>query len=165
VRTAADYYGQEPYPGGCFCGAPDVRVCAAGTDNEITQINWGTTYDVKVTVRNLGDTDAVGSLVRLKYTLPHTAPNAWVAAEDASDQPLEQTVTVDAMDQREVVFHWRPESSEIPAPAGATHFCLLAEVDHTLDPLTFPAPTSGGGAWATNIKGTNNVALRNLHIQ
>ena len=166
VRTADDDYGQEPYPGGCFCGAPDVRVCAAGTDNETTQINWGTTYDVKVTVRNLGDSDAVGTLVRLKYTLPHTAPNAWVAAEDASDLALEQTVTVDAMDQLEVVFHWRPESSEIPAPAGATHFCLLAEIDHPLDPLVFAAPVGGGGnAWSTNIKGTNNVALRNLHIQ
>jgi hypothetical protein len=39
-------------------------------------------------------------------------------------------------------------------------------VDHVNDPLAYSAPSTGGGnAWATNIKGTNNVALRNLHIQ
>ena len=70
------------------------------------------------------------------------------------------------MDSVELVFHWRPEATEISAPAGATHFCLLAEVDHVNDPLVFAAPSGGGGsAWTTNIKGTNNVALRNLHIQ
>jgi subtilisin family serine protease len=165
VRTADDDYGEEPYPGGCFCGAPDIRVFQAGTNNETTQINWGTTYDVRVTVRNLGDTDAVGANVRLKYTLPHAAPNDWFEAEDASNNKLTDTVTVPAMDDIEVLFNWRPEAAEIGAPAGQTHFCLLAEVDHTADPLIYPAPTLGGSAWSTNIKSTNNVALRNLHIQ
>lgn len=165
VRTADDDYGQQPYPGECFCGAPDIRVCQAGTDNEITQLNWGTTYDVKVTVRNLGDSDAVGTTVRLKYTTPHTAPNTWFEAEDAGNNKLVQTVTVNAMNQREVLFNWRPEAAELNAPTGQTHFCLLAEVDHIADPLVYPAPTSGGSAWATNIKGCNNVALHNLHIQ
>lgn len=166
VRTAADDYGEEPYIGDCFCGAPDIRVCHAGTNNATTQISWGTTYDVKVTVHNLGDSDAVGTTVRLKYTLPHTAPSAWVDAEDPSDHKLERTLTVDAMSQEEVVFHWCPESAELTAPAGQTHYCLLAEVDHPADVLAFAAPSSGGGsAWSTNIKGTNNVALRNLHIQ
>jgi len=166
VRTADDDYGEEPYIGGCYWGAPDIRVCQAGTANEITHINWGTTYDVRVTVRNLGDADAVGANVRLKYALPHTAPNTWFEAEDASNTKLVSTVTVPAMDALEVVFHWRPEVSELNAPAGTTHFCLLAEVDHALDQLVYPAPTTAGGnAWSTNIKGTNNVALQNLHIQ
>jgi hypothetical protein len=166
IRTAHDDYGQEPYTGECFCGAPDIRICQAGTNNEITQLTWGTTYDVKVTVRNLGDSNAVGTTIRLKYTSPHAAPNSWFEAEDASNNKLLQTVTVNAMDQREVLFHWRPESSELNAPAGQTHFCLLAEVNHAVDPVIFPAPTAAGGsAWATNIRGTNNVALRNLHIQ
>lgn len=166
IRTAHDDYGQEPYTGECFCGAPDIRVCQAGTNNEITQLTWGTTYDVKVTVRNLGDSNAVGTVVRLKYTTPHTAPSSWFEAEDAANNKLSQTVTVNAMDQEELIFHWRPQAAELSAPAGQTHFCLLAEVDHAADPLTFPAPTAAGGsAWATNIKGTNNVALRNLHIQ
>lgn len=167
VRTADDDYGEEPYPGGCFCHAPDVRVFQQGTNNETTQINWGTTYDVRVTVRNLGEQDAVNTTVSLKYALPHTAPNTWADAEDASNNKLEDTtVTVPAMDSRVVTFSWRPEAAELNAPAGTTHFCLLAEVDHVNDPLAYSAPAGGGGnAWSTNIKGTNNVALRNLHIQ
>jgi len=166
VRTADDDYGLEPYPGGCFCGSPDIRVFQAGTNNQITQLNWGTTYDVKVTVRNLGDSNAVGTTVRLKYTLPWAAPNDWHAAEDASDNALEATVDVPALGQVEVPFSWRPQAAEIGAPAADTHFCLLAELNHALDPLVYSAPAAGGGsAWSTNIKGTNNVALRNLHIQ
>ncbi len=167
VRTANDDYGVEPYPGGCFCHAPDVRVFQAGTNNETTHITWGTTYDVKVRVRNLGEQNAVNTTVRLKYALPHTAPNTWTDAEDASNSKLENTtVTVPAMNSIEVTFSWRPEAAELSAPAGTTHFCLLAEVDHVNDPLTYSAAgTAGGAAWTTNIKGTNNVALRNLHIQ
>jgi subtilisin family serine protease len=167
LRTADDDYGEEPYPGGCFCHAPDIRVFQAGTNNETTQIHWGSTYDVRVTVRNLGDQDAVNTTLRLKYTLPHAAPNNWVAAEDAANNALENTaVNVPAMDSVQVVFHWRPEAVELNAPAGTTHFCLLAELDHINDPLIYSAPGVGGGsAWSTNIKGTNNVALRNLHIE
>jgi len=167
VRTADDDYGEEPYPGGCLCHAPDVRVFQHGTNNETTNITWGTTYDVRVTVRNLGEQDAVNTTVRLKYTLPHTAPNAWFHAEDGSNNKLENTaVNVPAMSSTEVKFSWRPEAVELNAPAGTTHFCLLAEVDHVNDPLVFAAPTgAGGNAWSMNIKGTNNVALRNLHIQ
>ena len=167
VRTADDDFGVEPYPGGCFCHAPDVRVFQQGTNNETTNITWGTTYDVRVTVRNLGEQDAVNTTVRLKYTLPHAAPNAWFHAEDGSNNKLENTtVNVPAMNSTEVSFSWRPEATELNAPAGTTHFCLLAEIDNINDPLVYAAPAGGGGnAWSTNIKGTNNVALRNLHIQ
>lgn len=166
VRTADDDFGEEPYPGRCFCHAPDVRVFIRGTASETTNITWGTTYDVRVTVRNLGEQDAVNTTVRLKYTLPHAAPNAWFHAEDGSNNKLENTtVNVTAMSSTDVTFSWRPEASEINAPADATHFCLLAEIDNANDPLVYAAPTGGGGnAWSTNIKGTNNVALRNLHI-
>jgi subtilisin family serine protease len=167
VRTASDDYGLEPYPGGCFCQSPDIQVCQAGTTTEVNQINWGTTYDVRVKVRNLGDSDAVDATVRLKYTYPHTAPSSWTPAEDASNVACVQTVTIDAMDDRDLVFSWRPESGEVSgAPAGQTHFCLLVEVDHALDALVFAqAGTGGGAAWTENIKGSNNVALQNLHIQ
>ena len=167
VRTADDDYGLEPYPGGCFCQAPDIKVCTAGTNNEVTTISWNTTYDVKVRVRNLGSSDAVGTEVRLKYTYPHTATTDWAQAEDASNDDCVETVTINAMDEQEVTFQWRPQHGEVTgAPAGQTHYCLLAIVDHTLDPLSFGAAgTSGGTAWSANIKGTNNVALQNLHIQ
>lgn len=167
VRTADDDFGEEPYPGGCFCHAPDVRVFQQGTNNETTNITWGTTYDVRVTVRNLGVQGAVNTTVRLKYALPHAAPNAWFCAEDGSNNKLEKTaVNVPAMSSTVVPFSWRPEADELNAPAGTTHFCLLAEVDHVNDALVFAAPTGAGeNAWSTNIKGTNNVALRNLHIE
>lgn len=167
IRTAGDDYGEVPYPGGCFCHAPDIRVFQSGTNNETYDISWGNTYDVRIRVRNLGEQDAVNATVRLKYALPHTAPNDWFLAEGAANNKLENTsVSIPAMDSTEVVFSWRPQASELGAPAGTSHFCLLAEVDHINDPLTFTAAaTGGGGAWTTNIKGTNNVALRNLHIQ
>ena len=75
-------YGSER--GGCFCGAPDIRVYDAGTTNETRELNWGTTYDVRVTVRNMGDDDASNVTVSLKYTLPWTAPNNWTDAMDDS---------------------------------------------------------------------------------
>jgi hypothetical protein len=32
--------------------------------------------------------------------------------------------------------------------------------------LAYPAPvTSGSSAWESNVKGTNNIALRNVNIQ
>jgi len=166
VRTADDDYGQEPYPGGCFCHAPDTRVFPAGSTAETTNISWGSTYTVRVTVRNMGDTQAVGTTVRLKYALPHAAPDAWFEAEDGSNNKLAQTVNVPAMGQVDVNFQWRPEQSELGAPSTEHHFCLLAEVSHPADPLIYAAPTtSGGTAWTANIKGTNNIALRNLHVQ
>jgi subtilisin family serine protease len=167
VRTAEDDYGLEPYPGDCFCQAPDIKVCNTGTNAEIKQITWNTTYDVRVKVRNLGDSDAVGTVVRLRYTYPHTAPNSWVQAKDASNNDCVKTVTINAMDDSELVFEWRPQQGEVPgAPAGQTHYCLLAEVDHILDPLVYTAAgTAGHPAWSTNIRATNNVALQNLNIQ
>jgi subtilisin family serine protease len=167
IRTAGDDYGEVPYPGGCFCHAPDIRVFHSGTNNETYDISWGTTYDVRITVRNLGDQNAVNATVRLKYALPHTAPNDWFLSEDGSNNKLEDTtVIVPAMSQTVIIFNWRPQAAELGAPAGTSHFCLLAEVDHINDPLNYSAAgTAGGNAWSTNIKGTNNVALRNLHIQ
>jgi hypothetical protein len=171
VRTADDDFGDQPFIGDCFCGSPDIRVYEAGTNNETTQLTWGTAYDVRVTVRNLGDDNASNVTVRLKYTLPWAAPNDWAQAMDdsaGSGAACENTsVTVDALDETQVNFTWKPRSGEIAnPPTGQTHYCLLAEVDHDDDPLVFEAPTAGGGnAWSTNIKGTNNCALRNLHIQ
>jgi subtilisin family serine protease len=166
VRTADDDYGLEPFPGDCFWCAPDIRVFATGTTVETTNIAWGSVYDVKITVRNLGDNAAVGAVVRIKYALPHTAPSAWFHAEDDVDVQQQQSVDVPALGQAEVTFRWRPQQAELGAAANVHHFCMLAEVDHTTDPLVFPAPTTAGGdAWSSNIKGVNNVALRNLHIQ
>ena len=166
VRTADDDYGTEPYIGDCFCGSPDIHVCLAGTRTDVLELNWGTTYDVYVTVRNSGTSNAAQTTVRLKYSLPCASTNDWFEAEDASDNKLSQMVTVNAMNQTEVNFQWRPQANELNAPAGQTHFCLLAEVTHVSDALAYAqAGVAGGDAWSKNIRGDNNIALRNLFIQ
>ena len=73
---------------------------------------------------------------------------------------------VDALDETTVNFRWKPRSGEVAgAPVGQTHYCLLVTIDHVDDVLSFSAPsTAGGSAWTMNIKGTNNCALRNVHI-
>lgn len=166
IRTAEDDWGTEPYLGDRFWRAPDIRVYQTGTMTEVRELAWGTTYDVRVRVRNLGDGDANNAIVRLKYTRPHAAPTTWHDAEDAADRALaNHRVSVPALGDTDVLFRWRPEAAEIGAPAGTTHICLLAEVGHRDDPLAYAAPTTPGrSAWELNIKGTNNIALRNVFI-
>jgi hypothetical protein len=168
VRTAADDYGFEPYPGGCFCHAPEVDVLDS-SDNEVTTLNWGDEYTVKVRVHNLGNTPAINTTVKIKYTRPHAAPDDWVECQDSSNDPIEETVNVPALSYVDLTFakKWKPEAAELP-PGGAgwgDHYCLLVELEHANDPLQYDDSTAAGGdPWTRNIKGTNNVALRNLHI-
>ncbi len=160
VRTADDDYGEEPFPGVYFWSSPDIKVFQKGTKKEIYKLNWGTPYDVQITVRNLGTDQAVDAKVRLKYALPNTAPSQWHPAVDANKNP-EQTVDVPALGKKDVKFEWTPKKIQ-NAPSGTTHFCLLAVVDHDADKLKKLTQTAD--AWATNIKGENNIALRNVII-
>jgi subtilisin family serine protease len=171
VRTADDDYGFEPYPGGCFCHAPEVTVLD-GTGNEVTELTWGSEYQVRVTIHNQGDTPAIDTSVRIKYTRPWLAPDDWVACEDPSDTAIEDTIVVPALSAVDHTFtqRWRPEESELPAGGAewGDHFCLLVELNdptHPDDPLLYDDRTAAGSdPWTRNVKGTNNVALRNLHI-
>jgi hypothetical protein len=167
IRTADDDFGHEPFIGDVFWTAPDIRVLDPGTGAEITTVTWGTEVQVRVRVRNLGSSNAVGTTLRLYYTLPWAAPNAWYPAEDATDTAQVATLAVPAIDDVEHVFRWRPERSEIPTTIATDHYCLLATVDHALDGVQYAggAAVSGGDAWTLNIRGSNNVALRNVHIQ
>lgn len=171
VRTADDDFGDEPFIGDCFCGAPDIRIFEKGTSNEVYELTWGSAYDVQVVVRNLGDDNAANVSVSLKYTLPWAAPSEWTSAHDdgtGAGAACVNIVSVGALDETQVNFIWQPRSGEISdPPAGQTHYCLLVTVNHDddqdpLDYTTHSAPS--GSAWAANIKGTNNCALRNVHI-
>lgn len=168
VRTADDDYGSEPYPGDCFCHAPEVRVFDS-SGNEVTTLNWDQEHRVRVRVRNLGDTPAINTLVKLKYTRPWTAPDDWKPCQDPSNISIDQTVNIPALGYHEFDFtqRWKPEQAELP-PGGAEwgdHYCLLVELVHDNDPLQYDDSTAEGrDPWNRNIKGTNNVALRNLHI-
>ena len=169
IRTAADDYGTEPFPGNYFWNSPDIKVAVPGTNQEITELKWGESYSVIVTIRNLGNSKAAETHLRLRYTLPGTAPNDWAQARDPSGTALDthsfSSFTIPAMNQFVITFTWRPLASDIGAPPGTTHFCLLAEADHPLDKLSYPdASTAGHKAWARSIKRTNNVALQNVHI-
>ena len=166
VKTAPDDFGHEPFLGDVYWVAPEIRIRPTGSTTETNELHWGQIYDVTVTVRNLGDNAAVGTDVWLKYTRPYSAPNAWTPAQDDHDVALHTTVDVPALGDADAHFVWRPESGEVPPPYPDAHFCVLAEVGHLQDALTHPAPTTAGGtAWDTNIRGTNNVALRNVSIQ
>jgi hypothetical protein len=166
VKTAPDDFGLEPFTGEVFWVAPEIRICPQGSTVETNELHWGHVYDVTVTVRNLGDNAAVGTEVWLKYTRPFAAPNNWCPAQDTSDVALHTTVDVPALGHADAPFVWRPDSGEIPPPYPDAHFCVLAEVSHVSDVLAYPAPTtSGGSAWESDIKGTNNIALRNVSIQ
>jgi subtilisin family serine protease len=167
IRTADDDFGHEPFIGDVFWTSPDIRVLDPATGAEITTVTWDAEVQVRVRVRNLGSSNAVGATVRLYYTLPWAAPNAWYPAEDATDTAQVATLDVPAIDEVEHVFRWRPQRSEIPTTITTDHYCLLATVDHALDGVQFAggAAVSGGDAWSLNIRGSNNVALRNVHIQ
>jgi subtilisin family serine protease len=165
VRTAPDDYGLEPFIGDVYWVAPEITVRPQGSSVATTTLQWGQVYDVTVRVRNLGDNAAVGTDVWLKYSRPWAAPNNWAAAEDTSNVALHQSVTVPALGFIDVVFAWRPDSGEIPPPYPDAHFCILVEVSHVNDVLAYPSPSGGGSAWDSNIRGTNNIALRNVSIQ
>lgn len=169
VRTADDDYGFEPYPGGCFCHAPEIKIIDSN-GNETTTISWGQEHIVQIKIHNLGDNIADNTLIKLKYTRPWVAPNQWVQCQDSSNNPIEERADIPALSYIDFEFtqKWKPESSELP-PDGTDwgdHYCLLIELDHPLDELLYHDIAGGGSdPWNKNIKGTNNVALRNLHIQ
>lgn len=167
VRTADDDYGYQPYPGGCFCHAPEIRVFAGG--NETTTLNWGDEHTIQVRVHNLGDTPAVQVKVRLKYTRPWAAPDDWVECQDSANDPVEDEINIPALSYVDHTFtqQWKPELAQLPAGGDewGDHYCLLVEAENTDDPLLYDDSTAAGkDPWTRNIKGTNNVALRNLHI-
>lgn len=169
VRTADDDFGFQPYPGGCFCHAPEIKVFDSN-NVETTTLNWGQEQRIQVTIHNLGDNPALNVSIKLKYTRPWTAPNNWVPCEDSSNDPIEELADIPALSAIDFEFNqkWKPELGEIP-PGGAEwgdHYCLLVELDHPNDPLHYDDATAEGqNPWNKNIKGTNNVALKNLHIQ
>jgi len=169
VRTATDDFGLEPYPGDCFCGAPEIKVFDQN-GVETTTLHWNQEHTVQVRIHNLGDGVAPNVTAELKYTRPWAAPDNWTACQDNTNTAITQSVNVPALDYVDLTFTqlWRPQVSELPA-GGASwgdHYCLLIELNHNNDPLNYDnSAASGVDAWTRNIKGTNNVALRNLHIQ
>lgn len=169
VRTAGDDYGFQPYPGGCFCHAPEVTVRDPG-GHETTLLHWDAEHTVSVRVHNLGGTPAMRTRVQLRYTRPWAAPDNWEPCRDPSGDPIEEEIDIPDLDYVDLTFaqRWVPRETEIPGGGAqwGDHFCLLVEVFHDDDPWVYGEPAATGhGPWDRNIKGVNNVALRNLAIQ
>jgi subtilisin family serine protease len=155
IRTADDDYGLEPFLGGCICASPDIKVYKEGTNEEIYELSWDKTYDVKVVVHNLGTDLAKDATISLKYTKPRATPVDW--------EPCANSITDDvpALDKIEVNFKWTPNAEKINADPGMTHFCLLAETYHDKDSYEYATDDP----WRNNIGGKNNIALRNVCIK
>ena len=169
VRTAQDDYGLEPYPGDCFCHAPEIRIFDSN-DIETNTLEWGKEHTVTVRIHNLGDANAVHTTVKIKYTRPWAAPDDWVPCQDSTNTNIEEDINVPALFYNDMTFtqKWVPDLSQLPAGGDewGNHYCILIELEHNDDQLVYDDSTAiGKDPWIRNIKGTNNVALRNLHIQ
>lgn len=169
VKTAKEDYGYKTYKGNIFWLAPEVKIFDAN-GNETTTLKWGKKHKVQVKVYNNGQTPAMKTKVSLKYTRPETAPDEWEECKDSDNESfLKEEVNIPALDSVALDFknYWVPDESKFP-PGGAQwgdHYCLLVELDHPQDPLQYDDKTTKGkDPWEKNIKGTNNIALRNLHI-
>ncbi|NVM29215.1 MAG: S8 family serine peptidase [Candidatus Helarchaeota archaeon] len=168
VRTADDDYGFEPYTGGCFCHAPEVTIIAP--DGQATlHLHWNQEHTIQVRIHNLGETAATKTMVRVKYTRPWAAPDEWVPCKAPDNNVIEQEVDIPALAYVDLTFDqkWVPKEDELPAGGDGwgNHYCLLIELKHEDDPLQYDDATAAGqNPWIKNIKGTNNVALRNLSI-
>lgn len=166
IRTADDDFGLEPCLGDCFWTSPDIVVRRPGTSQTVHTLEWDQPYSVVVTCRNLGHDGAVGTTLSLKYALPSTAPIEWVPTRRQNGDPnVSSAFTIPALNRFVITFEWVPRRSDLNAPEGTTHFCLLAELDHPRDKLEYAQPTlSTAAAFARNVRGNNNIALRNVHI-
>ncbi len=167
VRTAQDDYGFEPYLGGCFCHAPQVAILGPG-GIQTTTLHWNDEHTVHVRVHNLGDSPAIKTRVKIKYTRPWAAPDDWKPCKDPDGNNIEQEINIPAVGFFDLEFDqkWIPKEAEVPGgDEWGNHYCILVELDHDDDPLLYEdATAAGGNPWKANIKGTNNVALRNLSI-
>lgn len=165
IRTAVDDYGKQPFIGDIYWAAPDIHVRKPQSTKDLNKIKWGESYSVVIKMHNLGTSDAVDCILCLKYTLPFTAPSKWTQAKNKQGvEAKSKKFTIPALNHFVITFEWKPDKNDFVNPTSETHFCLLALIDHSLDKLKYAEGAAGVDAWERNIKGTNNIALQNMHI-
>jgi hypothetical protein len=171
LRDSATDTGIEPYTGGVAWLSPDIEILdAAGNpaaNPSYDPVNpWNNLVDV--TIRNRGTQTAANIEVYLYWADPATNlpfPTEWRTGGIYTGQPafIQQSNMIEvgqlaAGANTTVRFAWAP-----PAPAsnirGDDHFCLIARAEHVADPSNV-----GAGGWAV-IRGSNNIGLRNVHVQ
>ena len=176
IKDATDDDGVEPYTGAVAWLSPDIVVLDAAGNPVPNPTHdpanlWNNLVDV--TVRNRGSRMARNLEVFLYSADPATNlpfPAEWksqgfyTAILDGAGQPVfvQQGNTIVVQQLRAgaevtVRFAWAP-----PTPGtnirGDDHFCLIARVEQGSDPSNVNA-----GGWPV-IRGSNNIALRNLHV-
>ncbi len=172
MKDAADD-GAEPFAREVFWESPDIELFdetgASRVANPTHDSSKHHSNLVKVTVRNhsAATQTAYNTEVHLYWADPSTYlpfPSAWNASgiftgagfTDANNVITVPQLAPGASDT--VTFAWAP-----PAPGsnlhGDDHFCLLARIENPADRA---ALGSGGG---TVVKGSNNLAQRNVHVQ
>jgi hypothetical protein len=170
LRDSLTDTGVEPYTGGFGWLSPDIEVRdAAGNpvaNPTYDPVNlWNNLIDV--TVRNRGSQIARNIEVYLYWADPATNipfPGEWKISGIYTGQSFVQQGNKIVVPQlaagasTTVRFAWAP-----PAPAsnihGDDHFCLIARLEHEADPSHL-----GAGGWPV-IDGSNNIGLRNVHVQ
>jgi hypothetical protein len=150
-----------------------------------TQVRWDSAHAISVRVHNLTNTPALATEVRLLFTRPWTAPAVWASCENGAGAELSLTLDIPPLGYQDFIFDasdpghdrsWVPRDDQVPEVDRdwSDHFCLLVEVYHPTsgdEPEYYDrtaatvTPSEELDVWTRNIRGTNNVALRNLHIQ
>lgn len=171
LRDHATDTGIEPFVGGTSWLSPDIQVqdlarnpVANPTHDPASLIS----NLVQVTVRNRGSQKARNVQVFLHWADPGTNlpfPTTWNIDGIYTGDPnwiIENNFIVipelDPGASMDVTFGWAP-----PAPGsnlrGDDHFCLLVRLETEADPSNIAT-----GGW-DKIRGSNNIALRNTHVQ
>jgi subtilisin family serine protease len=163
--------GAEPFTGPIAWLSPDIEVLS-DTGNPVANpaFNPAKRFNniIRVTVRNRGTNVARNIEAYFYWADPATNipyPEAWNTTGIYNDAPgfvnqsnmiVIQQLAAGASTQ--VQFGWAP-----PAPGsnirGDDHFCLLMRLEHEGDPSMI-----GAGGWSA-ITASNNIALRNIHVQ
>ncbi|MDQ3723872.1 MAG: S8 family serine peptidase, partial [Actinomycetota bacterium] len=171
VRDAVGDTGVEPFAGSFFWECPDVQVLDTAfnpvpnpTYSPVNRFN----NIIRVTARNRGTQIARDVELYLYWADPGTNlpfPAAWSSAgifTGGGAFPNQSNLVVipqiAAGGSVNVDFAWAP-----PAPgsnlAGDDHFCLLVRLEHGADPSNV-----GAGSF-TVVTASNNIGLRNVHVQ
>ncbi len=171
LRDHASDTGVEPFTGGIAWLSPDIEVLdMAGNpvSNPTHDPSNFVNNLVRVSVRNRGTLTARNVEVYLYWADPATNipfPSEWksdgIYTGDPNFVVQSNKIVIPQLAAgatTTVRYAWAP-----PAPGsnirGDDHFCLTVRLEHEDDPSNI-----GAGGWAI-ISGSNNVALKNTHVQ
>ena len=167
----SDTTGAEPFTGAVAYLSPDIEVLdttGAPVPNPTYHPTNRFNNLIRVTVRNRGTQTARNTEVFLYWGDPATNipfPAEWRSTGIYTGAPayVNQTNKIvipelPGLSTTQVTFAWAP-----PAPAsglaGDDHFCLMARLENEAD-----SSDIGSGGWSS-IRASNNIALRNTHVQ